>query len=68
MNEAEFKLEIAVLLFDARKITLGQASKLAEIDKSKFRQILKSRKIPLYDYDVEDFELDLKNLRELGRL
>ena len=26
------------------------------------------RQIPLYVYDVEDFELDLKNLRELGRL
>ena len=68
MNAAEFKLEIAVLLFDARKITLGHASQLAEMDKGEFRQILKSRHIPLYDYDVEDFELDLKNLRELGRL
>ena len=68
MNEAEFKLEIAVLLFDARKITLGHASQLAEIDKSEFRQILKSRNIPLYVYDIEDYELDLKNLRKLGKL
>jgi len=33
-----------------------------------FHQLLKQRHIPLYSYDVEDFELDLKNLRELGRL
>jgi predicted HTH domain antitoxin len=33
-----------------------------------FRQLLKQRNIPLYSYDVEDFELDLKNLRDLGRL
>ncbi|VXD14477.1 conserved hypothetical protein [Planktothrix paucivesiculata PCC 9631] len=33
-----------------------------------FRQLLKQRHIPLYSYDVEDFELDLKNLQELGRL
>jgi len=33
-----------------------------------FRQLLKQRNIPLYIYDVEDFELDLKNLQALGRL
>jgi predicted HTH domain antitoxin len=33
-----------------------------------FRQLLKQHNIPLYSYDVEDFELDLKNLRELGQL
>jgi predicted HTH domain antitoxin len=33
-----------------------------------FRELLKQHHIPLYLYDVEDFELDLKNLRELGRL
>ncbi len=68
MTEAEFKLEIAVMLFQADKLTLGQASTLAEINKGRFQQVLKERKIPLYTYDVEDFELDLKNLRKLGRL
>ncbi|MBC6478569.1 MAG: UPF0175 family protein [Hormoscilla sp. GM7CHS1pb] len=68
MTEAEFKLEIAVLLFDARKITLGHASFLAEIDKKDFRQVLKSRNIPLYHYDIEDYEHDIKTLRKLGRL
>jgi len=33
-----------------------------------FRHPLKQREIALYFYDIEDFELDLKNLRELGRL
>ena len=33
-----------------------------------FAPLLKQRNIPLYSYDVEDFELDLKNLRELGRI
>lgn len=68
MTEAEFKLEIAVMLFQADKLTLGQASTLAEINKGRFEQVLKERNIPLYTYDVEDFELDLKNLRKLGRL
>ncbi|MDZ7970038.1 MAG: UPF0175 family protein [Nostoc sp. DedSLP03] len=68
MTAAEFKQEIALLLFESGKLPLGHASKLAEMDKVQFQQLLKERKIPLYSYDIEDFELDLKNLRELGRL
>lgn len=33
-----------------------------------FRQLLNQRKIALYSYNFEDFELDLKNFQELGRL
>ncbi|MFL9452858.1 MULTISPECIES: UPF0175 family protein [Nostocales] len=68
MTETEFKQEIALLLFESGKLSLGYASKLAEIDKIRFQQLLQERKIPLYSYEIEDFELDLKNLRELGRL
>ena len=66
MTEAEFKLEIAVMLFQADKLTLGQASTLAEVNKGRFQEVLKERNIPLYTYEVEDFELDLKNLRKLS--
>ncbi len=45
MTEAEFKLEIAVMLFQADKLTLGQASTLAEVNKSRFQEVLKKRKI-----------------------
>jgi predicted HTH domain antitoxin len=68
MSESEFKQEIAVILFQTGKLTLGHASKLAGMDKTLFKQLLKERKIPLYYYDVEDYEQDLKNLRELGDL
>ncbi|MGF1674895.1 MAG: UPF0175 family protein [Richelia sp. SL_2_1] len=68
MTELEFKQEVALLLFGSGKLPLGYASKLAEMDKIQFQQLLQERKIPLYSYEIEDFELDLKNLRELGRL
>jgi len=68
MTETEFKLEIAVMLFQVDKLTLGQASTLAQVNKSRFQEVLKERNIPIYRYDVEDFELDIKNLRKLGRL
>lgn len=68
MSDAEFKQEVAALLFQAGRLTLGHASKLAEMTPGFFRELLKKRNIPLYIYDVEDFELDLRNLQELGRL
>jgi predicted HTH domain antitoxin len=64
----EFRQEIALLLFQAGRLTLGYASQLADLPLPEFRQLLKQRDIPLYTYDVEDFELDLENLRSLGRL
>lgn len=64
----QFNQEIALHLFQTGHLTLGYASKLADMPINTFRQLLKQRNIPLYSYDVEDFELDLKNLQELGRL
>ncbi|WP_026072733.1 UPF0175 family protein [Nodosilinea nodulosa] len=68
LTPGEFRQEIAVHLFQTGRLTLGYASQLAEMPLSTFRQLLKQRNIPLYVYDVEDFELDMKNLQSLGRL
>ena len=68
LTSSEFRQEIALHLFQTGRLTLGYASKLAQMKSQEFRQLLKQRQIPLYSYDIEDFELDLKNLRELGRL
>ncbi|NEQ33783.1 MAG: UPF0175 family protein [Leptolyngbya sp. SIO4C5] len=68
LTPSEFRQEIALHLFQTDRLTLGYASQLAEMPLNAFRQLLKQRNIPLYSYDVEDFELDLKNLRALGRL
>lgn len=68
LSSSEFRQEIALHLFQTGRLTLGYASQLAELQPIAFRQLLKQRNIPLYSYEVEDFELDMKNLRELGRL
>jgi predicted HTH domain antitoxin len=68
LTPTEFRREIAIHLFQTGRLTLGYASQLAEMPLNAFRQILKQRNIPLYVYDIEDFELDLKNLQALGRL
>jgi len=67
LTPSEFCQEVALYLFQTGCLTLGYASKLAEIRTNDFHQLLKQRNIPLYVYDITDFELDLKNLQELGR-
>ncbi|NCR56954.1 MAG: UPF0175 family protein [Microcystis aeruginosa LL13-06] len=66
-TEAEMRLEIAVMLFQKEKLTLAQASRFAGMNRIAFQHLLASRQIPVH-YDVEDFEQDIKNLREMGRL
>jgi predicted HTH domain antitoxin len=67
MTEAEMRKEIAVILFQKEKLTLAQASRFAGINRIAFQHLLASRQIPVH-YDVEDFEQDIKNLQEIGRL
>jgi predicted HTH domain antitoxin len=67
MSESELRQEIAVLLFEKEKLTLAQASRLAEMGRLQFQHLLASRDIPVH-YDVEDFEQDLDTLSRLGRL
>jgi len=65
MSPEEILREIAVLLFQQDKLTLGQAAELARMNQREFRHLLASRQIPLH-YGVEEFEEDLRSLKELG--
>ncbi len=67
MSTSELKQEIAVMLFKNRKLTLGQASKLADMSQYQFQHLLASRKIPIH-YGLEDFKADLKTLKEIKNL
>ncbi len=67
MTEAEMRQEIAIMLFQKEKLTLAQASRFAGINRLAFQHLLTSRQIPVH-YDVEDFDQDIKNLQEIGRL
>jgi len=66
LTPSEFRREIALYLFQTGRLTLGYASQLADMQPNAFRQLLKQRNITLYSYEVEDFEFDLKNLRDLS--
>lgn len=67
MSEAELKLEIAIILYQQRKLSTGKARRLAGIHLIDFQRELASRGVCV-NYDVEDFQADLKTLRKLGDL
>jgi predicted HTH domain antitoxin len=67
MSEAELRQEIAIVLYQREKLTLAQASRLAEMDRLQFQYLLASRGLNVH-YGVEDFEQDIATLRGLGRL
>ena len=67
MTAGELALEIAVLLYQKEKLTLGRASRLAQMSQLQFQFLLGSRRIPVH-YDVAEFEADLATLREMRRL
>jgi predicted HTH domain antitoxin len=63
----ELQQEIALMLFQREKLTLGQASRLSGLGRLAFQRLLASRQIPVH-YDIKEYEEDLNTLRELGRI
>lgn len=63
LSAAELKREVAVLLFEQERLTLGQAARLAKLPTATFQHLLASREISLH-YGIEEFEEDVAVLRE----
>ena len=61
MSEAELLQEIAIMLFQQERFTLGQASRFALMNQLQFQRLLASRKIPLH-YDIAELREDMKSL------
>ena len=57
---AQLKQEIALSLYRQSKLSLSQARRFADMDRTDFESLLFSRQIPIYD--VDEFEKDLETL------
>ncbi len=66
MTAGELMQEIAILLYQKERLTLGQASRLAGMSQLQFQFLLASRQIPVH-YSIANFDADLKTLREMDR-
>jgi predicted HTH domain antitoxin len=67
LNEHEAKLEIACRWFDAGKLTIGHAARLANISETQLEAELALRQIPRYRYTEEMLQGDIDALKKLGR-
>ena len=65
LTAVELKQELAVLLFEKDRLTLMQATKLAEMQPIPFQHLLASRGISPH-YDVSELEQDLITMQQLG--
>jgi predicted HTH domain antitoxin len=57
--------ELAIVLYQREKLTLGRAARLAGMDRWAFNDLLADRDVPMH-YDVADLEHDLATLRRLA--
>lgn len=64
LSADQIKLELAIMLFQQERITLGQASKIAGVHQFQFQKELAHRKIPVH-YGVEEFEKDLETIKQI---
>jgi predicted HTH domain antitoxin len=67
MTPQELRRELAVYLFQQKRLSFGKAREMAGMTVWTFQQLLGSRGISIH-YDIEDYEEDLATLKELGRL
>jgi predicted HTH domain antitoxin len=65
MSDREALVEIACRLFEAGKLTLPLAARLAGVDRGEMEDQLLDRKIPLYRPSLEDYRSDVDALRKL---
>jgi predicted HTH domain antitoxin len=63
ISAPELKQELALTLFQQERLTLAQASRLAEMSQLAFQALLAERQIPIH-YGVEEFREDLRILRQ----
>jgi predicted HTH domain antitoxin len=66
ISEPELKLELALTLFRQERLTLAQASRLAETTQLAFQAFLADRQFPIH-YGVEEFREDVRALHQPER-
>lgn len=66
LDAAEVRLDLAVGMYAASRVTLGRAAEIAGVPQMQFQRELAARKVPLH-YDHADLAVDLQAVRELTK-
>lgn len=61
VSENEARVLFAVKLFEAGRVSLGQAARLAGFSKRSFMEVLGQHRVPVFNYDSEDLVEEVKS-------
>jgi predicted HTH domain antitoxin len=67
LSAEQFLQEIVLMLFQQKRISIGTASNLLEMNLIQFQHLIDTRNIYVH-YDVDDLRDDVMTLQSLGRL
>lgn len=67
LTETDLCLELAIVLFQQDRISIGSASKIAKMHVMEFQKLISDRGICVH-YDIEEFQQDVQHLRDRGWL
>ena len=62
---ADIKRHLALYMFKERMLSFGKASELSGLDKLGFMELAGSKCVSL-NYDEDDYQEDLKTIKDLG--
>ena len=61
IEEKELKIILAARLFELRRLSLGQASEVAELSKKEFIETIGKYSVSLFNYPISDLQNDINN-------
>lgn len=67
LNQTDLLLFTAAKLYEAQKLTLGQAAEAAGLSKRTFAELLGKYGVSLFSQNAEELESDIRNARQLLR-
>ena len=66
LSEQEIRQELALSLYQQRKVSLAKAASLAEMIRIEFQHLMASRDIYMHGDDIVEY--DYQTLRQLGQI
>lgn len=66
LEERDALIEFACRMFQAKKLTLWPAAKMAGLSRIEMEGELRKRSIPIYSPTIDDFREDMDNIKRIG--
>jgi predicted HTH domain antitoxin len=64
-SEQEFKIDVAVMLYQRQVLTLARAARWVGVSRLQFQKVLSAREIPI-NFSIADLETDLRTIQSMN--